>query len=165
MVSWSMPSWAMACIFFHPAASKMTEGREGSSRAASAGPLQCSVTFCLQKRRVVYPHRTDNSGVDQCSKIVLFHPRGRGPHHDAEPVVLPTPLGRSRVDLPHAPRLVPSMSGACEKCCCSACRRCPSRRRSKHPDRWMRVALNGCGVRRGRPSGRDEALKTGFESG
>jgi transposase len=55
---------------------------------------------------VVYPHVTDNSAVAQYGKIVLFHHHGRGHHHGTEPVVLPTPPGRSRVDFPHDPYLV-----------------------------------------------------------
>ena len=35
--------------------------------------------------------------------IVFFHPRTRGPHHGAEPVVLPTPRGCSRSHLPPHP--------------------------------------------------------------
>jgi hypothetical protein len=39
----------------------------------------------------------------ECGKMGLFHPRGRGPHHGAEPVVLPTPRGCSRPHLPPHP--------------------------------------------------------------
>src|SRR5215471_10462482 len=38
--------------------------------------------------------------------MVFFHPRVRGPHHGAAPVVLPTSPGCSRVGLPHDARLV-----------------------------------------------------------
>src|SRR5215813_1692016 len=55
---------------------------------------------------VVYPHVTDNSAVAQYDKIVLFHHDGKGHHHATEPVVLPTPAGRSRVAFPHDPSLV-----------------------------------------------------------
>jgi len=55
---------------------------------------------------VVYPHVTDNAAVAQYGKIVLFHHHGRGHHHGTEPVILPTPAGRSRVDFPHYPSLV-----------------------------------------------------------
>ena len=46
---------------------------------------------------VVYGYLTDHSGVGKYGIIVFFHPRGRGPHHGAALVVLPTPRGRSRV--------------------------------------------------------------------
>jgi hypothetical protein len=49
---------------------------------------------------VVYLHLTDNSEVGKFGKIVSFRHRERGPHHGTAPVVLPTPPGRSRVDLP-----------------------------------------------------------------
>ena len=42
----------------------------------------------------------------ESGKIVSFHHRERGRPHGAEPVILPTPIGRSRVDLPHHPCLV-----------------------------------------------------------
>src|SRR5262249_44524923 len=49
---------------------------------------------------VVSLHLTDNSEVGTFGKIVSFRHRERGPHHGTAPVVLPTPPGRSRVDLP-----------------------------------------------------------------
>jgi hypothetical protein len=55
---------------------------------------------------VVYPQPTDNSSRSRCGKMSLFHPREGGLHHDIQPVVLPTPTGRSRVGLPHHPCLV-----------------------------------------------------------
>ena len=56
--------------------------------------------------RVVYPHLTDNSRMGESGKIVSFHQRERGHRHGAEPAILPTPIGRSRVDQPHDPCLV-----------------------------------------------------------
>jgi len=54
----------------------------------------------LVRRTVVSLHLTDNSEVGTFGKIVSFRHRERGPHHGTAPVVLPTPPGRSRVDLP-----------------------------------------------------------------
>ena len=54
----------------------------------------------------VYLHVTDNSGLGAYCTMVFFHPRGRGPHHGAEPVGVSTPAGRSRGDLLRHPCLV-----------------------------------------------------------
>jgi hypothetical protein len=51
--------------------------------------------------QVVYLGLTDNSVVGEYGKVVLFHHRERGAHHGTELIVLPTPRGRSRIDLPH----------------------------------------------------------------
>jgi hypothetical protein len=60
----------------------------------------------LGERAVVYGYITDNSGVGACSKMDLFHPHGRGPHHGTERVVLPTPRGCSCPHLsPHPCRV------------------------------------------------------------
>jgi hypothetical protein len=60
----------------------------------------------LRRFPVVYLQPTDNSSRSRCGKMSLFHPREGGLHHDIQPVVLPTPAGRSRVGLPHHPCLV-----------------------------------------------------------
>jgi hypothetical protein len=52
---------------------------------------------------VVYGYVTNNLGVGECGKMNLFHPRGRGPHHGAEPVVLASPDGCSHTHLPPHP--------------------------------------------------------------
>jgi hypothetical protein len=56
---------------------------------------------------VLYLHTTDNSSGSQWSKIISFHYRERGRHHDSERVVLSASRGRSRVDLPPRSYLLP----------------------------------------------------------
>jgi hypothetical protein len=58
---------------------------------------------CTMHAMVVYGYVTDNSGVNECSIMGLFHPHRRGAHHGAESVVLPTPRGGSRPPLPPHP--------------------------------------------------------------
>src|SRR5438093_11602159 len=66
--------------------------------------MPCERLLSTPDRRVVYGYVTDNSGVGECGKMNLFHPRRRGPHHyGAEPVVLPTPDGCSHTHLPPHP--------------------------------------------------------------
>jgi len=55
--------------------------------------------------------------------------------------------------------------GACAKCRCSVYCRGHTRRRSQQRCQLMIVALHGWGGLRGRPSGQDDVVKTGFESG
>jgi hypothetical protein len=62
------------------------------------GDIRASVQE-MHRNRVVYGYVTDNSGVGECSKIGFFPPHGRGPHHGAESVVLPTHCGGSRPHL------------------------------------------------------------------
>src|SRR5947208_12686679 len=57
----------------------------------------------MLSRMVVYGYVTDNSGMGECGTMGLFHPSGRGLHHGAEPVVLPTPGGCSHPHLPPHP--------------------------------------------------------------
>src|SRR5262249_26846366 len=55
---------------------------------------------------VVYPDLTDNSRAGKSGTIVSFHHGERRRRYGTEPVLLPTPTGRSRVELPHDACLV-----------------------------------------------------------
>src|SRR4029450_7054248 len=57
-------------------------------------------------RWVVYPDLTDNSRAGKSSTIVSFHHGERRRRYGTEPVIVPTPPGRSRVDGPHGACLV-----------------------------------------------------------
>src|SRR4026208_289672 len=78
-----------------------------SGRSGDAAWHPGAFTYrAVQGRPVVYGYVTDNSGMGECGTMGLFHPRGRGPHHGAEPVVLPTSRGGSRPHLsPHPYRV------------------------------------------------------------
>ena len=62
--------------------------------------------YLVTENRVLYLQATDNSSGSQSGKIVSFHYRERGRCHDTEPVVLPAPIGHSRIHLPRHPCLV-----------------------------------------------------------
>src|SRR5262249_10517507 len=53
-----------------------------------------------------YPDLTDNSRAGKSGTIVSFHHGERRRRYGTEPVVVPTPPGRSRVDVPHGACLV-----------------------------------------------------------
>jgi hypothetical protein len=55
---------------------------------------------------VVYPDLTDNSRAGKSGTIVSFHHGERRRRYGTEPVIVPTPPGRSRVDVPHGACLV-----------------------------------------------------------
>jgi hypothetical protein len=55
---------------------------------------------------VVYSDLTDNSRAGKFGTIVSFHHGERRRRYGIKPVILPTPTGRSRVDVPHGACLV-----------------------------------------------------------
>ena len=97
------------------------------------GPWDMSaVRPSLPTRWVVYLQLTDNSRVGECGTIVSFHHRERGRPHGAEPVVVPAPLGRSRVDLPPHPCRVARNPSATLQTSLQPGK--PRRKRSKAPE-------------------------------
>jgi hypothetical protein len=58
------------------------------------------------REKVVYLDLTDNSRAGKSGTIVSFHHGERRHRYDAEPVILPTLTGCSRVDVPHGACLV-----------------------------------------------------------
>jgi hypothetical protein len=78
----------------------------GLDHRSWTGKRSSGVTYFYGGVRVLYLQATDNSSGSQSSKIVSFHHRERGRCHGTELVVLPAPIGRSRVHLPRHPCLV-----------------------------------------------------------
>src|SRR5713101_3132900 len=62
-------------------------------------------TVCEASAAVLYLQATDNSSRSPSGKIVSFHHRERGRCHGTDLVVLPAPIGCSRVHLPRHPYL------------------------------------------------------------
>jgi hypothetical protein len=60
----------------------------------------------------MYPDLTDNSRAGKSGTIVSFHHGERRRRYGIKPVILPTPPGRSRVDVPHGACLVACSSNS-----------------------------------------------------
>jgi hypothetical protein len=73
------------------------------SSTGMGGPARSASPVMMPQRVAVYLVTTDNSSGNHQVKYPYFTPVRRGRHNGIQPVVLPTPAGRSRVDLPPRP--------------------------------------------------------------
>jgi hypothetical protein len=73
-------------------------------------------TGILLRKRVLYPHPTDNAGESHQVKCPYFTTVNRGPRHGIQSVVLPTPAGCSRIDLPASSCRVDRKPPSCAEC-------------------------------------------------
>jgi hypothetical protein len=82
-------------------------GTRGPNDRHQAAGLRMEVDALQhQARAVLYPDLTDNSRAGKSGTIVSFQHGERRRRYGTAPVILPTPTGRSRVDLPHGACLV-----------------------------------------------------------